>query len=70
MVSLQLVTNVPLLAVVSMVLSLNVIPGRRESDELRCAIAHLGISRFRVWSFDDPKPTRRMKLPLSDLSDV
>ena len=49
-VSLQLVTNVlllSLLAVMSMVRSLNVIPGRRESDEP-------GISRFpdaqlRIW---------------------
>ena len=28
-----------------------VIPGRCEASNLRCAIAHRGISRFRVWSF-------------------
>src|ERR1700709_1900295 len=26
-----------------------VIPGRVESASLRCAVAHRGISRFRVW---------------------
>src|ERR1700675_1985335 len=27
------------------------IPGRIEDANLRCAIAHRGISRFRAWSF-------------------
>src|ERR1700689_120815 len=29
----------------------SVIPGRIKDANLRCAIAHRGISRFRVWSF-------------------
>jgi hypothetical protein len=32
-----------------------VIPGRRVSVELRCAIAHRRISRFRVRIFDAPR---------------
>src|ERR1700742_1665243 len=32
-------------------MSWHVIPGRCVSIELWCAIAHLRISRFRVWSF-------------------
>ena len=32
-----------------------VIPGRCEAIELWCAIAHLRISRFRVWSLTIPE---------------
>jgi hypothetical protein len=35
-----------LMSLLAVACDLNVIPGRRESDELRCAIAHLRISRF------------------------
>src|SRR6202035_5961472 len=36
----------------------HVIPGRCEASNLRCAIAHRGISRFRVWSFGPSRNDR------------
>src|SRR5258706_1784173 len=39
----------------------NAIPGRVEDTNLRCAIAHRGISRFRVWCFEPSRNDRQRR---------
>src|ERR1022692_493631 len=42
----------------------DVIPGWSEGPDLRCAIAHRGISRFRVRAIARPGMTNHLKMPV------